>query len=94
MAFHHLNHKNNLDWYYMIKNKKQEIIKLADILAKRKIIILDTDDPKKIKEFKKKYIMAAENNSLVEIPRGGVNFNVSLNSPSPSELKDRRKNVR
>ena len=33
-AFHQLNHKNNLDWDYMIK-KKQEIIKLADTLEKR-----------------------------------------------------------
>ena len=29
-AFHELNHKNNLDWDYMMKNKKQEIIKRAD----------------------------------------------------------------
>ena len=35
-AFHQLNHKNSLDWDYMIKNKKQEIIKLADKLSKRK----------------------------------------------------------
>ena len=35
-AFHQLNHKNNLDWDYMIKNKKEEIIKLAESLAKRR----------------------------------------------------------
>ena len=29
-AFHKLNEKNNLDSDYMIKNKKQEIIELAD----------------------------------------------------------------
>ena len=35
-AFHQLNHKNNLDWEYMITNKKQDIIKLADTLEKRR----------------------------------------------------------
>lgn len=34
-AFHTLNQKNNLDWDYMIKNKKQEIINLADELEKK-----------------------------------------------------------
>ena len=34
-AFHGLNEKNNLDWDYMIENKKQEIIKKADSLWKR-----------------------------------------------------------
>jgi len=34
-AFHTLNQKNNLDWDYMIQNKKQEIINLADMLEKR-----------------------------------------------------------
>jgi len=34
-AFHKLNQKNFFDWDYMIKNKKQEIIKLADELEKK-----------------------------------------------------------
>jgi len=34
-AFHQLNHKNNLDWDYMM-TKKQEIIKLADTLVGRR----------------------------------------------------------
>ncbi len=34
-AFHLLNQKNNLDWGYMIYNKKQEIIKLADELERK-----------------------------------------------------------
>ncbi len=34
-AFHFLNQKNFLDWDYMIKNKKQEIIKLSYILEKK-----------------------------------------------------------
>ncbi len=34
-AFHQLNEKNFLDWDFMIKNKKQEIIKLADILEEK-----------------------------------------------------------
>ncbi len=35
LAFHQLNQKNNLDWNYMIKNKKQEIIELADKLVEK-----------------------------------------------------------
>ena len=34
-AFHTLNQKNFLDWNYMIRIKKQEIIKLADELEKK-----------------------------------------------------------
>ena len=34
-AFHTLNQKNNLDWDYMIQNKKQEIINLAEMLEKK-----------------------------------------------------------
>lgn len=34
-SLHQLNHKNNLDWDYMM-NKKEEIIKLSDSLAKRR----------------------------------------------------------
>lgn len=34
-AFHTLNQKNNLDWNYMIQNKKQEIIDLADELERK-----------------------------------------------------------
>lgn len=34
-AFHTLNQKNFLDWDYMIQNKKQEIIELADLLEKK-----------------------------------------------------------
>ena len=34
-AFHQLNQKNNLDWGYMIYNKKEEIIELADLIEKK-----------------------------------------------------------
>ena len=35
-AFHTLNQKNNLDWDYMIRIKKKEILKLANNLIKYK----------------------------------------------------------
>jgi len=35
IALHQLNEKNNLDWDYLMKNKKQEIIKHADRLSSK-----------------------------------------------------------
>ena len=32
LAFHQLNNKNNLDWDWMMENKREEIIKKADKL--------------------------------------------------------------
>ena len=35
IAFHKINGKNNLEWGYMIYNKKKEIIELADKIEER-----------------------------------------------------------
>ena len=40
LAFHQLNHKNNLEWDWMVKNKSEEIVKLANDLKKRGVKII------------------------------------------------------